>query len=135
MRNPASNFPPKIPIDGNWQKLNDSMDVFEQLQGYRYESPLGIRVVSSVHIVEKTDGSGVAPHYHISLSDKGQRIPGSIVPVILKQFDAADFEEDNHAPMKIIRSFWKPVLGNAEECPCKDEVKPEIHGDYVWREK
>lgn len=127
--------PPKKPTAGNWTIEEDSLEVRRKLQGYRYASALGIRVISSVHIVETSAGGAYSPHYHISISDNGARVPASIVPMILKQFDAADFEEDNHAPRKIIRSFWKPVSGPAGECACKEEVKPEIHGDYTWREK
>lgn len=127
-------FEPKKPTSGNWELLPDEPDFIKKIQGYRYLSPLGIRVISSVHIVENLRDAGHSPHYHISLSDNGKRIPASIVDIILKQFDATDFEEDNHAPLKIIRSFWKPVERPAEVCPCKDNEKPEVDGDYIWRE-
>lgn len=126
-------FEPKKPIDGNWTRLNDSPAGIKNLEGYRYLSPLGIRVISSVHIVENSDGGGKSPHWHITISDNGQRVPASIVPKILKQFDASDFEEDNHAPQKIIRSFWKRIQGPDSVCPCNENEVPEIHGDYVWR--
>lgn len=125
---------PKKPISGNFELMNDSQAEREKLEGFRYLSPLGIRVISSVHIVEKTDGSGVAPHFHISISDNGGRVSSSAASYVLKHFGSDDFEEDNHSPNKIIRSFWKPVEGEAKECPCKENEKPEIHGDYVWRE-
>lgn len=128
-------FPPKKPIEGNWLQQPDSMAEQDKLEGYRYISPLGIRVISSVHVVENSDGEGASPHYHISISDNGERCPQWAALQVLKQFDASDFEEDNHAPQKIIRSFWKPVNGKATECPCKDEVPPEIDGDYTWRPK
>lgn len=132
---PHREFEPKKPIEGNWDLLPDTAKVVDQLQGYRYLSPLGIRVISSVHVVENANGGGNSPHYHISISDNGSRCPQSMAEIVLKQFGASDFEEDNHAPRKIIRSFWKPVSGPVVECPCKDEVKPEIDGDYTWREK
>lgn len=127
--------PPKKPIDGNWNQLMDSDSDVDKLQGFRYVSPLGVRVISSVHVVENSTGGGVSPHYHISISDNGERCQQWVAMHVLKQFGAEDFEEDNHAPMKKIRSFWKPVDGPATECPCKEETPPEIDGDYVWRPK
>lgn len=132
---PYQQFEPKKPIEGNWELLPDPVGVIDQHEGYRYISSLGIRVISSVHIVENSTGGGVSPHYHISISDNGERCAQWIAERVLKQFGASDFEEDNHAPQKIIRSFWKPVQGPVVECPCKDEVEPEVHGDYTWREK
>lgn len=127
--------PPKKPISGNWSLQKDDPEFIDRNEGYRYLSPLGIRVISSVHIVENVDGGGVSPHYHISISDNGNRCPQWAAIQVLSQFDASDFEEDNHAPRKIIRSFWKPVMGKAGECPCKDEEPPIIDGDYTWRPK
>jgi hypothetical protein len=132
---PFQQYPPKKPIDGNWIRCDDPPKIVEAFEGYRYLSPLGLRVISSVHVVENADGSGHSPHYHISITDNGKRVPASVVPLILKQFGAIDFEEDNHAPRKILRSFWKRIDGKLGECPCKDEVKPETDGDYTWREK
>lgn len=103
------------------------------MQGEMYVSPLDIRVISSVHVVEKNDHSGMAPHFHLSITMGGTRAPASIVPDILRQFGASDFEEDNHAPGKQLRSFWKLVEGEDKTCPCKNDEKPEIHGDYIWR--
>lgn len=92
-----------------------------------YRSPLGIQVISSVHIIYGK------PEYHISMTDGGHRIASSIVPTILKQFGAEGFEEDNHAPHKQMRSFWEKIVEPQRPCECADE-KPEIHGDYIWRE-
>lgn len=125
---------PKRPKDGDWTRVGDPR--WEaKLQGEMYVSPLGIRVVSSVHIVENANKEGVGPHFHISISDNGERVAASIVPTILRQFGAEDFEEDNHAPMKKIRSFWRPIGGEPTECACKANEKPEVHGDYVWRQE
>lgn len=132
---PYQKTEPRKPIEGNWELMADPPEVTDRMEGYRYVSPLGIQVISSVHIVENSDGGGFSPHYHISISDAGRRCAQWVAERVLKQFGASDFEEDNHAPQKIIRSFWKPVSGPAVECPCKDEVKPEIDGDYTWREK
>jgi len=131
--NPAYlQHPPKKPVGGTWSLIPDGEALEKKFQGFRYVSPLGIRVMSSVHVVENATGGGVSPHYHISISDNGQRIAASVVPTILAQFDASDFEEDNHSPLGVIRSFWKPVSGPVVSCPCEDE-KPIIEGDYVWR--
>ena len=132
---PYQQFEPMKPLEGNWELQPDPPHIIDQLNGYRYVSPLGMIVISSVHVVENATGGGVSPHYHISISDNGKRAAGWIADAVLKHFGAQDFEEDNHAPQKIIRSFWKPVSGPVVECPCKDEVKPEIDGDYIWREK
>jgi hypothetical protein len=135
---------PKIPIEGNWERVEppgfmvqrrrESAGQPDMPPSVMYISPLGIQVISSIHIVENANKDGVGPHYHISISDRGERVAASIVPTILRQFGSSDFEEDNHAPLKKIRSFWKPVERPAEECACKENEAPEVHGDYTWRQ-
>lgn len=117
------NFEPLKPLDGNW-----TATPAPKQEGVLYQSAMGLRVISAVHLI---DGK---PEYHISISDNGARCPASIVPVILRQFGATDFIEDNHSPLKIIRSFWKKITEPQRDCECSDE-KPEVDGDFVWREE
>lgn len=137
------NLQVKRPREGNWQRLftpGFRHQLALELKGQpemppseMFVSPLGIQVITSIHVVENANKVGKSPHFHISISDRGERVPASIVPVILKQFGAEDFEEDNHSPMRKIRSFWRPVDGAPTECACKETEKPEIDGDYTWR--
>lgn len=140
------NLEPKRPISGTWLRSlryktpgfinllkRERRDQPNMPESEMYISPLGIQVISSVHVVENAKGGGTSPHYHVSISDNGHRVAASIVPLILAQFGASDFEEDNHAPSKRIRSFWKPVGRPPEDCACKENEKPEVDGDYVWR--
>lgn len=139
------NLQVKRPLEGNWQRLSTPGFRY-QLEHERkeqpsmppsemYVSPLGIQVISSIHVVENANGIGTSPHFHITISDRGERVPASIVPVILRQFGAADFDEDNHAPGKKLRSFWRPVEGDPTDCSCKEHQKPEVDGDYTWRKE
>lgn len=59
--------------------------------------------------------------HHISVSVMGQRPDEHIVEIMKRDFDAYDFEEDNHNSVHA-RHFWKPLERDKEgECECKSE--------------
>lgn len=74
------------------------------------------------------------PHYEwvVSFSKSSREtLTDTEVKKCLKEFDALDFEEDNHEP-GIARKFFLPVEHKYRKpCPCKDE---EIvrEGDHVY---
>lgn len=77
----------------------------------------------------------VRPEYHVSISHCGQRIPASLVEPILRMFGATGWDEDNHVVGGKARHFWCPVDKEPEVCPCKENEKPIIEGDYVVRQE
>lgn len=130
---------PKKPIAGNWDELQGvTMQIKKQtgcVAARAFVSPLGIRVISSIEMVPDNNGT-LRPEYHISLSDNGNRIAASIVPTVLKQFGASiEWDEDNHVAHGKVRNFWCPMNEVPDPCPCKENEKPTIEGDYVWRDE
>lgn len=128
----------KKPISGNWKEYNSLVTELKKQHGcidaVAYVNPLMIVVISSIEMVPDNNGT-LRPEYHISMSDNGQRIAASIVPTILKQFGATEkWDEDNHVPNGKVRNFWCPMNEIPDPCPCKDNEKPTIEGDYVWRD-
>ena len=65
------------------------------------------------------------PHQEwiISFSGMGRRrLTNAEIKKCLNDFDASDFEEDNHEP-GIVRKFWMAVEHKYRNpCPCKDEM-------------
>jgi len=128
----------KKPIEGNWEEIASPVSDLKKetgcLDAKAYVSPMGIRVISAIEMVPDNNGT-LRPEFHISISDNGERVPASIVPTILKQFGASiEWDEDNHTPFGKVRNFWCPVNGEPDPCPCKENEKPHIEGDYTWRE-
>ena len=74
------------------------------------------------------------PHYEwvVSFSQQSrQPLTNKQVAQCLRDFDALDFEEDNHDP-GIARKFFLPVEHKYRKpCPCKDERMIAL-GDYVY---
>lgn len=74
------------------------------------------------------------PHWEwlISFSDRGRgRLSDSEVKKCLRDFDAVDFEEDNHERGNA-RKFWLAVEEKYRKpCPCKDEMVI-TEGDYKY---
>lgn len=77
------------------------------------------------------------PHWEwlISFSGMGaQRLSDLDIKKCLKDFEATDFEEDNHE-RGITRKFWLAVEHKYRiPCPCKDE-KIIIENDYKYSVK
>lgn len=102
----------------------------------------GISVVSGVEVVEPGPGEqDLGPEYHLSIvsviQGRSQRCSTVDAMWVLAQFDLMDAKEDNHGPLKLARSFWRPVADHLSgfECPCQ-ETEPAVvldKGDYVWR--
>lgn len=69
----------------------------------------------------------------LSFSRMGKaRCNNADIQTCLRDFDALDFEEDNHEPNGIARKFWMPVeYKYRTKCPCKDEVMGS-QDDYVY---
>ena len=115
---------PIKPKTGEWENLG----YIKEYESYLFVSPYGIRVMSSVHLIEGKR------QYHISISDNGERIAASLIPQILTHFDAQNWEEDNHSPFGKVRNFWKKIDEEDKECECKAIEKPHSEGDYTWRD-
>lgn len=124
-----TNLRAKFPIEGNWIEIDPNKPTQDGLLAWhRFLSPMGLRVISAIELVDDK------PEFHISMTDNGERIPASLVDVILRQFDAVGFNEDNHLSGKA-RHFWKPITSDKPDiCPCQDNEKPTVEGDYTWRE-
>ena len=77
------------------------------------------------------------PHWEwlISFSDMGtRRLSNHDIKKCLKDFDALDFEEDNHE-RGVVRKFWLAVDHQYRKpCPCKDETVI-VEGDYQYSVK
>lgn len=69
----------------------------------------------------------------LSFSRMGKaRCNNADIKECLHDFDATDFEEDNHEPNGIARKFWLPVEHKYRKpCPCKDEIMAS-QDDYVY---
>jgi hypothetical protein len=125
---------PKKPTAGNWERISDMPPRNGMISGWRFLSPLGLRVISAVEIVDGPDGS-LRPEYHISISDNGERIPASLVETVLTMFGAKGWNEDNHVHGGKARHFWCPVGKPPEVCPCQENEKPTVEGDYITRDE
>lgn len=102
----------------------------------------GVFVTSSV---DRIDGDGPTWHIavsHTSASGNAVRAGRTAVRLARWAFEMEDAEEDNHAPARIIRSFWLPVdPARRKPCACQVEAPEEVSeagppGDrdtYVWR--
>ena len=90
-----------------------------------------LRALSS--LVNIDDGHQ-PPHYEwvVSFSQSSrQPLNDKQVAQCLRDFDALDFEEDNHEP-GIARKFFQPVEHQYRKpCPCKDERLVAL-GDYIY---
>lgn len=77
------------------------------------------------------------PHWEwvISFSRMGRaRLNDAEVKQCLRDFDALEFEEDNHEP-GIARKFWLAADPQFRKpCPCKDETVI-VEGDYRYSVK
>lgn len=77
------------------------------------------------------------PHWEwiVSFSIMGkERLSNAEVQQCLKEFDAENFEEDNHSP-GVARKFWLAVDPQYRKpCPCKDEIVI-TEGDYQYSVK
>lgn len=100
----------------------------------RYISKHGHVVISAVEVAADDHRESLGPEYHISVSKNGQRLDADEIPIIFSLFDMQGSDEDNHVP-GIARNFWKPVADRFAGfvCPCKENEKAIIEGDYVWR--
>jgi len=77
------------------------------------------------------------PHYEwiVSFSKQSREVlTDAEIAKCLADFDALDFEEDNHEP-GIARKFFLPVEHQYRKpCPCKDERIVSL-GDYKYSTK
>lgn len=128
--------PKRPPVDSAWRPAGLAMHT-----GYAAEAWLHtdewIYVISAVEVAKDADGIERGPEYHISMSQNCGRISSEGAKEVLRQFDLADAEEDNHVPGGFVRNFWRPVADKfvGLECACK-ETEPAIiedKGDFVWR--
>lgn len=102
----------------------------------------GVTVTSSVDWIE-----GDGPTWHIAVSQvavSGAAVRAGRTAVRLARwaFHMEAAEEDNHAPARVVRSFWLPVdPAKRKPCACQAEAPEEVSeagapGDldaYVWR--
>lgn len=118
-------FEYRKPKEGTWQLTGWDKNA----QGYFYLNLMDVIAISSIHEIKGK------PQYHVSFSHAGQRIPQGWMEALLRQWDIANWEEDNHAPNGRVRNFWKPFDPEVKECACKIIEEPhEEEGGYVWRE-
>lgn len=125
----AEKAPAKIPVQGNW--LDQGM-VGTRFSTYKKWTHLdGRTVTSSVDMIDAQGGA--RPEWHIAISMMGWRPTAEIVESTLKDFDAIDFEEDNHVSGNA-RHFWLPIDPQFRKlCYCKETEKPVTEGEFVYR--
>lgn len=102
----------------------------------------GVLVSSAVD-----DVTGDGPTWHIHVSQRGPNgrsmRPGrAAVRCALEAFEMREAEEDNHGPLRLVRSFWLPVdRPRRKLCRCKAEPPEEVseaglpddRDQYTWR--
>lgn len=127
------------PIGQGWRMvgINDHHTAYE-----REEGPYTIRATSGVHDIP--DEGGMTWCVSVSATHRrrgGERAGAHHVAAVLQAFGMTAALEDNHAPLKWVRTFWLQV-DPAQRAPCSCiEAEPEVttagHGDhaepYVWR--
>lgn len=102
----------------------------------------GVTVSSSVDTV-----AGDGPTWHVGITQtdgEGRVVRAGRTAMRLARwaFRMKDAEEDNHGPVRVLRSLWLPVdPARRKPCACKAETPEEVSeagapGDrdaYVWR--
>lgn len=116
----------KRPVSGNWIYQG------EFRFGHIYDRLDGMRVISSVDTID--EGHDKGPNWHVSVSKAGARCTHEEAVQVLSDFGAVGFDEDNHLPGQA-RHFWLNIEKHLQRtCPCKENEKPTIEGDYTYRE-
>lgn len=117
---------PALAFESNWTMVLNS-DNFTAWQHKIND----ICALSSIIYVKEEH---LPPHWEwlISFSIMGKkRVPKEMIEWCLRQFDAAEFEQDNHEP-GIARKFFMAVDPEFRvPCPCKDEILIK-DGDYEY---
>lgn len=74
-------------------------------------------------------------HLSIAVRDHQRRASDAEIEYILRAFDMADAEEDNHSP-GVARHFFRPIhlpAGQTSICDCKSDETTVIEPDgYRW---
>lgn len=95
-----------------------------------YQNSMGVLAMSSAHFF---DGKW---NLHVSFSHMGKRIDAMWMDALLRQWDIADWEEDNHVPNGQVRNYWHILNSENQICPCKENEEPHIEtGGYEWRQE
>jgi hypothetical protein len=130
---------PLAPTGNGWREFQPPQVILNEGWPVRGFFIGNISIFSSVEVVEKVDGSGLGPEYHVSLSkvvprSHIERVPLDQALAIMRKFGDG-WLEDNHVPNGKVRNFWRPVAEKLteEECPCVETEPAVIEGDYVWR--
>ncbi len=136
---PASTAPaePRRPRGDGWT------EIVSPLQGATMWTHItGVKASSSVD-----DVNGDGPTWHVGVTQRsasGATVRAGRTAMRLARwaFDMKEAEEDNHGPVRVLRSLWLPVdPARRKPCACKAETPEEVSeagapGDrdaYVWR--
>lgn len=98
------------------------------------ESDVDVVVLSSLVLAELPNGSGDSGlQWHVSISCGTGRPGRVLVRRVLREFDMAGAEEDNHHPGRA-RHFWRPLDPAARvACECKQtEITVTEPDGYRW---
>ena len=126
---------PKRPFNqDSWERLANPLlftGVYAEAWKHKKQN---LVVISAVEAPDERIGA----EYHITVSKGGShRCTSNEGNFVKKQFGMTDSDEDNHGPMRLVRSYWLPVADEfkGEVCDCK-ETEPAINldkGDFIWR--
>jgi hypothetical protein len=127
---------PRRPRGEGWEQL---VDPAPGVTMWRHVT--GVTASSSLDLI---DGDGLTWHVGVTqISASGQviRAGRTAMRLVRWAFHMADAEEDNHAPLRVLRSLWLVVDRKHRKCACKAEEPEEVSESgapddadlYVWR--